>query len=256
MSGSGATARSIEHGPGVVPYARVHADERADRVDWYHTLELAPGHVVEGMFDMRPHVHRMGLPERMDGLRALDVGTFDGFWAFEMERRGAEVVALDIDSLAELDYPPRRRPATFSEEPRGEGFRIAKEALGSRVERVACNIYDARPEELGTFDVVLCGLLLVHLRDQLRALERMAGLCRGRFFSMEPYDPLLDLLPMPVWRYKADRDKDYVFWEPGSRGWKRLIWSAGFEGVERLARFRLPSERGFSVRCVAHRASV
>jgi tRNA (mo5U34)-methyltransferase len=234
----------------------VNAAERARDIDWYHTLELAPGVVVEGMFDMRPHVHRMGLPERMDGLRALDVGTFDGFWAFEMERRGAEVVALDLRTVADLHYPPRRRPASFPEEPRGQGFALAKEMLGSSVERVECSVYDARPEELGTFDVVLCGLLLVHLRDQLLALERMAALCGGRFHSMEPYDPLLDLAPLPLWRYKADRDKDYVFWEPGSRGWKRLIWSAGFERVERVARFRLPSERGFSVRCVAHRAGV
>jgi tRNA (mo5U34)-methyltransferase len=228
--------------------------ERARERDWYHTLELAPGQVVEGMFDMRPYVPHFGLPERMDGLRALDVGTFDGFWAFEMERRGAEVVALDVDSVAELDYPARRRPASFATEPRGGGFAIAKEALGSRVERVACSIYDARPEDLGTFDVVLCGLVLIHLRDQVLALERIAGLCRDRFYSMEAYDPLLDLLPFPAARYKADRDKDYVFWEPGSRGWRRLIWSAGFDSVERVRRFRLPSERGFAIRVVVHHA--
>jgi hypothetical protein len=127
--------------------------------------------------------------------------------------------------------------------------------LGSNVERVERSIYDAAPEELGTFDVVHCGLLLIHLRDQLLALERMAALCSGRFFSMEAYDPLLDLVPLPLWRYKADRDKDYVFWEPGARGWKRLIWSAGFDSVERLGRFRVRSERGFSIRCVAHRAA-
>ena len=44
--------------------------------------------MTEGMFDLRPVVDRYGLPARMDGMRALDVGTWDGFWAFEMERRG------------------------------------------------------------------------------------------------------------------------------------------------------------------------
>jgi tRNA (mo5U34)-methyltransferase len=73
------------------------AGELAERVrsqGWYHTLELAPGVVTEGMFDLRRYVSRYGLPERMDGMRALDGGTWDGFWAFEIERRGAEVVAL------------------------------------------------------------------------------------------------------------------------------------------------------------------
>jgi tRNA (mo5U34)-methyltransferase len=226
--------------------------EQARARDWYHTIELAPGVVTDGMFDMRPHVHRFELPERMDGMRALDVGTFDGFWAFEMERRGAEVVALDLDSEADLDHPPRRRPTSFG--PRGETFEIARAALGSSAERVACSIYDARPEELGSFDLVLCGLVLIHLRDQLLALERIAGLCRGTFVSVEAYDPAMDLLPFAASRFKADRDADVVFWEPGSRTWKRMIWTAGFDTVERRGRFKLPSQRDFSVRCVTHHA--
>jgi tRNA (mo5U34)-methyltransferase len=226
--------------------------EKARARSWYHTFELAPGVVVEGMFDMRPYVERYGLPERMDGMRALDVGTFDGFWAFEMERRGADVVALDVESTADLDHPPRRRPAGFS--PRGENFELAREILGSRVERVQGSIYSATPEQLGEFDLVLCGLVLIHLRDQLLALERIAALCRGTFVSVEPYDPLMDLLPFAASRFKADRDADVVFWEPGSRTWRRLIWSAGFDRVERRARFRLPSTCGFSVRCVTHHA--
>ncbi len=41
-------------------------------------------------------------------MRALDVATFDGFWAFEMERRGAsEIVAIDLDCADKLDLPPR-----------------------------------------------------------------------------------------------------------------------------------------------------
>jgi 2-polyprenyl-3-methyl-5-hydroxy-6-metoxy-1,4-benzoquinol methylase len=230
--------------------------DKARARDWYHTIELAPGEVMEGMFDMRPYVEHYSLPERMDGMRALDVGTFDGFWAFEMERRGAEVVALDLDSEADIDFPPRRRPDPSQAKRRGEGFEIARELLGSNVERIGGSIYDATPEKLGgQFDLVLCGLVLIHLRDQVLALERIAGLCRGTFISVEAYDPVMDLLPFTASRYKADRDADVVFWEPGSRTWKRLIWSAGFDRVERRGRFKLPSTRGFSVRCVVHHAS-
>ena len=48
---------------------------------------------------------------------------------------------------------------------------------GSQVERVDMSIYDATPEELGTFDLVFCGSVVIHLRDQLGALERIAALC-------------------------------------------------------------------------------
>ena len=62
--------------------------ERAREQTWYHTLELPGGDVTPGIFDLRPYVARYGIPERLDGMRALEVGTWDGFWAFELERRG------------------------------------------------------------------------------------------------------------------------------------------------------------------------
>ncbi|MEK6227878.1 MAG: hypothetical protein AABM31_00955 [Actinomycetota bacterium] len=140
----------------------------AKELDWYHSLELAPGYVTPGMFDLRDQVDQYRLPARLDGLRALDGGAWDGFWAFEMERRGAEVVALDLDDERELDWPANRRPATYPETLRGAGFALAKEVFGSKVERVNRSIYDALPEDLGTFDLVFCGSVLIHLRDQPR----------------------------------------------------------------------------------------
>jgi tRNA (mo5U34)-methyltransferase len=226
------------------------AEQARRRRDWYHTLELGPDLVTDGWFDLRPYVDRYGLPERMDGVRALEVGTWDGFWAFEMERRGADVVALDLDDERELDWPPRRRPETFSEEPRGAGFRLAKEVLGSRVERVVRSIYHATPEELGTFDLVFCGSVLIHLRDQLLALERIAGLCDGTFISAEEYDRLSGLAPFPVTRYRADRESAVVFWQPSVRTWKRMLWTAGFDRVEERGRFKMRAREGWSVRHV------
>jgi tRNA (mo5U34)-methyltransferase len=227
---------------------------RVSDIGWYHTIELGDGQVTEGMFDLRGYIDRYGLPERMDGLRALDVGTWDGFWAFEMERRGAEVVALDLDDEADLDWPPRRRPAEFSARPRGDGFRLAREILGSRVERINCSIYDARPEDLGTFDVVFCGSVIMHLRDQLLALERIAGLCRDTFLSVEEYDRWASLLPWPATRYMADRDKAVLFWLPNVRAWRGMLSTAGFDSVQQRGRFTVRARAGWSVPHVAFTA--
>jgi tRNA (mo5U34)-methyltransferase len=232
----------------------VQALERAKDIGWYHTLELAPGHVTQGMFDLRNQVAHYGLPDRLDGMRALDVGTWDGFWAFELERRGAEVVSLDLDDERELDWPPRRRPAKYSETPRGDGFRIAKEIYGSKVERVVLSIYDATPEEIGTFDLVFCGSVLIHLRDQLLALERIANLCTGTFISAEEYDRRAQLVPFPVSRYLADRDRAVVFWLPSIRTWKRMLWTAGFDRVEQHGKFKLKATGGWNVPHVVHHA--
>jgi tRNA (mo5U34)-methyltransferase len=232
----------------------VQALERAKEIGWYHTLELGDGYTTPGMFDLRPVIDRYGLPDRLDGKRVLDVGTWDGFWAFEMERRGAEVVALDIDDERDLDYPPRRRPKTFPEGPRGEGFRIAHEVLGSKVERVNLNIYNATPEEIGTFDLVFCGSVLIHVRDQLLALERIAGLCADTFISAEEYDRRAQLVPFPVSRYLADRDRAVVFWLPSARTWNRMLWTAGFDRVEEKGRFKLTATGGWKVPHVVHHA--
>jgi tRNA (mo5U34)-methyltransferase len=223
--------------------------QRAREMSWYHTLEL-PGFETHGIFDLRPYVKEYGLPADMRGMRVLEVGTWDGFWAFEMERRGATVVALDLDDEAALDWPARRRPATFPDVQRGQGFAVAKELLGSRAERVVMSIYDATPEELGTFDLVFCGSVLIHLRDQVLALERIAALCTGTFVSAEEYEPRLNLLPWPVSRSYVRRDSAVVYWMPNVRCWKELIWAAGFDRVEERGRFRMEATAGYDVRHV------
>jgi SAM-dependent methyltransferase len=226
--------------------------ERAGQIDWYHTLELAPGVVTPGLFDLRDIVGRYGLPGDMTGMRALDVGTWDGFWAFEMERRGARVTAIDIDDQRDLDWPANRRPDSFPDTPRGAGFHLAKEALGSGVERVNRSIYDAFPEDLGTFDVVFCGSVLMHLRDQVLALERIAGLCSGTFISAEEYSRMLSLVPMSLSRFRAPREASVVFWEPNVRTWRRMMETAAFDEVKEIGRFKMTAREGWSVHHVVH----
>ena len=226
--------------------------ERAREVSWYHTLELAPGEVTPGVVDLRPHVEKVGLPARMDGLRALDVGTFDGFWAFEMERRGAEVVAIDVDADEALDRPPGQEGTRF--DPRGPGFQLASEALGSNVVRHDLSVYEATPERLGVFDLVFCGSVLIHLRDQVLALTRLAELCGGSLIAVEAYHRRLALLPFALAHFRALRPGAPVFWEPNVRAWRRMIEAAGFAEVRAGARFTIRSREGWSVPHVVLRA--
>jgi SAM-dependent methyltransferase len=212
--------------------------ERLDDIGWYHTQELGPGLVTPGMFDLRPFVSHYGLPDDLTGKRALDIGTFEGFWAFELERRGAEVTAIDVDRIQDLDWPPRLRPDT--DDRRGEGFELAKAALGSSVERVGVSVYDATPELLGgRFDLVFCGSVLIHLRDPMLALERMAGLCSGRLVLAEEYSRKLELLPfLNAAEYRGDSPWS-TWWRPSSRAWLAMVRTAGFEGAQRHSRFNM-----------------
>src|SRR5581483_2882782 len=143
---------------------------------WYHTLDLGPGLQTPGWFDLRGVVDAAGMPASLAGKRCLDVATFDGFWAFEMEKRGAaSVVGIDLIDPHLWDWPVSR-PADAVEgiaarKGLGDGFLLAKEPLDSKVERRAMSVYDLNPSEVGMFDFVYVGSLLLHLRDPVRALE-------------------------------------------------------------------------------------
>jgi tRNA (mo5U34)-methyltransferase len=227
--------------------------ERVRALDpWYHTLDLGGGVLTEGMFDLRPFVDRYGLPD-VSGRRVLDVGTFDGFWAFELERRGATVTSVDLDRIQQLDWPPRLRPA--HDATRGETFRVASEALGSSVERIGCSIYEATPERLGgTFDLVFCGSVLIHLRDPMLALERMAALCSGGLILAEEYSRRL--APFPFVRgaeFRGDSPWS-TWWIPTIGTWLRMAYTAGFEDVTRHGTFNMTfrSRRGGVPHVVIH----
>jgi tRNA (mo5U34)-methyltransferase len=225
---------------------------RLGEFDWYHTQELAPGVVTPGLFDHRPYVHRYGIPADLSGKRVLEVGTFEGFWAFELERRGAEVTAIDLDRMQELDWPPRLRPSEDGR--RGEGFEIAKEAFGSNVERVGLSVYDATPERLGgQFDLVFIGSVLIHLRDPMLALERLAGLCRGELILCEEYSRLLGLIPLQLALFRAEAAW-MVWWLPSVRTWLGMVGAAGFEDVREHDRFllRFRARRGGVRHVVIH----
>lgn len=201
---------------------------------WYHTIELPDGATTPGWFDLRGVVGRLPWPE-VAGKRCLDVGTYDGFYAFELERRGAaEVIATDIPDHREWDLAPAGREragaalAAASGE-KGRGFALAREALGSRVQRELVSVYDLHPEQHGEFDVVVCGSLLLHLQDPVRALESIRRVCRGMLLSVEEVSlPLSVLAPrraLADMRFSATPTQ---WWVTNAVGHRRLLESAGF----------------------------
>jgi tRNA (mo5U34)-methyltransferase len=151
----------------------------------------------------------MPWPASLAGLRCLDVGTMDGFWAFELERRGArEVVAIDLADPERQDSPvaERRRGPSQSQVFRGGTFRLAAELLGSRAQYRDLSVYDLDPHEVGEFDLIVMGYVLQMLRDPLRALEAVRRVCRGHLILLDTVSRPLSLVPSPLARLDARRD--------------------------------------------------
>jgi tRNA (mo5U34)-methyltransferase len=215
---------------------------------WYHTIEFPDGSVTPGFFDTRESPRFVPWPGSLHGKRCLDVGTFDGFWAFEMERRGGNVVALDLDDPDALDWPfdskligPGRVREWQAE--RGPGFLESSAAVGSNAERIDQSVYDLDPDRNGTFDVVLCGDLLLHLRDPVRAIEAMRSVCAGCLLLVESIDHSLELLAprIPAARLELGFDQ---WWRVNSAGLAGLAKKAGFRVEAVGPRYLVPFGRG------------
>jgi len=218
---------------------------------WYHTLELAPGILTPGYVDLRGVAGKV-LPDDLNGKRALDAGTFDGFWAFELEKRGAEVVAIDIESVGEGQLIPTKRAhmERVTQEldiQLGRGFQIARELLGSRARRVVCDVVDLSPEAIGgPVDVAFMGALLVHLRDPVAALERIRESLRpgGELYQLEPISPWLSMLhPRRPVAHLQTLGTDFNWWLANRAALSAWLRTAGFVDVRRLGMHRPPERK-------------
>jgi tRNA (mo5U34)-methyltransferase len=219
-----------------------------DAVQWYHSIELAPGEVTPGWFDLRSIADRLPWPD-LRGKRCLDVGTFDGFWAFEMERRGAaEVHAVDVIDPYRWDWPADRPDdvvaALAARKHGGNGFEMARAALGSAVTREERSVYELSPDAMGTFDVVYVGSLLLHLRDPVGALMAARSVCTGELLLLDAIDPLLTRLfgRLPIASLDG-RGRPWWWW-PNLAALVRMAEAAGLELVRPPIRLRMPPGNG------------
>jgi len=132
----------------------------ADRT-CYHKYEIEPGFFTPGQFlELEPALclNELGVPQNLAGLRALDIGAWDGPFTFELERRGAQVTAVDI------------------QDPDVTIFNAVKEIKKSPATYVRGSVYDALPQDLGLFDIVLFVGVYYHLTSPALALQRIRKL--------------------------------------------------------------------------------
>jgi tRNA (mo5U34)-methyltransferase len=213
---------------------------------WYHTIELPDGSTTPGMYDHRPLVPHYGLPDDLTGKRALDIGSADGFWAFELERRGAEVTSLDVTTFAETDFPRALRHIYTEhplELPFRRGMEIARRRLDSSVKLVNQPVYDLDPDAIGTFDLVHAGDILLHLRDPALALQRIRDVTSGECLIADLFDPTLDGLGAGggLSRFLGGWS-DATWWSPALSTLTQMVADAGFDDVEVVTTYNLPPE--------------
>jgi tRNA (mo5U34)-methyltransferase len=187
------------------------------RSDWFHSLDVGDGIVTPGAVPV-VYEHQLlkaiQLPQRLDGLRVLDIGTYDGLYAFECERRGAaEVVAIDINPID------------------CRCFKVARDVLESKVVYHHMSVYELDEQILGgQFDLVLFPGVFYHLRHILMSFDNIwkilkpqgtvlveTHICDNHFVlgdgtvtTLKAIDPRL--VQVPLFRFYRTNELNSVDW--------------------------------------------
>jgi tRNA (mo5U34)-methyltransferase len=131
----------------------------------------------------------------------------------------------------------------------GAGMRVARELLDSSVQLEQVSVYDLDPDSTGTFDVVVCGSLLLHLRDPLRALAAVRSVCNGLFLCTNQVELWLTLAHPRRPLFRLDGTSGATQWWLANRaGNRQLLRAAGFELLGESRLYSEPFGKGYARR--------
>jgi tRNA (mo5U34)-methyltransferase len=190
---------------------------------WFHQIEILPGLWTRDVSPMpgpqpRNHPHdrweafARHLPADMTGMRVLDAGCADGYFAIEVAKRGANVLA--VDAAGKMI----------------ERLRWAAKTLGlSKLDARVGRLEDLPTKE--RFDTVLCLALLYHLKHPFLGLEILAKVTDSLYLETTTHpgsEPFLWLKPPQPGAH------DQPKWFPTVSCVEEMLRWAGFREIERL----------------------
>jgi len=128
---------------------------------WWHTIRfgdaITPGETAE-----RTHVWKiMAFPQSLIGKSVLDIGSWDGYYSFEAERRGA-------DNVVAVEFNPSH----------ARGFKVGKRIIGSDVDYFILDAHEVDCIRMN-FDVINWMGNYYHLREPIPTLEKIYSKLRS-----------------------------------------------------------------------------
>jgi tRNA (mo5U34)-methyltransferase len=210
----------------------------ADLGPWFHNLHLpdgletCPEHWAGDFPRWKWLEFEAHIPSDMTGWRVLDVGCNAGFYSFELGRRGADVLGIDIDP----HYLAQARWAA-------ERFGLPS------VRFECCPIYELDATE--RFDLIVFMGVFYHLRYPLLALDLLARL-RPRLMVFQTLTQgaseacpeagedcdfsTRDRLARPDWPHLAFVETTFCgdptnWWVPNRAGVAGMLRAAGFDVI-------------------------
>jgi tRNA (mo5U34)-methyltransferase len=195
---------------------------------WHHAFEIFPGLIAHGTYQPAFLLEKTRLPADLTGMRVLDIGSCDGFFALQLARRGARVVAIDYRSK------------------RAHGYHVMEQLNLVEIEYHQMNIYELAEKPLGEFDIVLFLGVLYHLPDMIRALQMIRARCRGTLFVGTHSENDFCRSVAAARHYRGNTlAKDHTnFWAPNGLCVLDMPYDTGFDVAREEALGATPVRRG------------
>jgi tRNA (mo5U34)-methyltransferase len=222
---------------------------------WWHSIDLGNGVTTPGSKTaeaLRAEWAAIDPPE-LRGKTVLDIGGWDGYFAFEAERRGAARVAVLDHYVWSLDLPRQQaywrecnaagvQPESYEQTefwqphalPGKAGFDTARSALASDVQAIVADFAHDDLSSVGSWDVVLFLGVLYHLKDPFGALSRLRGLTDQLAVIETHAVEVPGQEDVPLWHFylgaqlNADSSN---WWAPNMAALRAMLTAAGFGEV-------------------------
>jgi tRNA (mo5U34)-methyltransferase len=209
--------------------ARIHTPAEAllayPPATWFHSCVLSDGTTicapVKGLDVLKKEFDAFLNGIDIKGRSVLDIGSFDGAFAFEAKRRGAaRVLATDYWAWTYLGHRVLER------------FLYVRRDAKTDVEYRVIDVPDISVSSVGQFDIVMFLGVFYHLREPITILDHL-GLITRNCLILETYLDLQDV-PYPAMRHypgsEAANDST-TWWGPNRACVEALLKHAGFREI-------------------------
>jgi O-methyltransferase len=205
---------------------------------FYHTMDLPGYGLINGDWDLRHGVDDYLGNVTFAGKRVLEIGPASGFLTFEMEKRGAEVVSVEVTAEHSWDFVPY--PAAKLEEifdPRRtvmqrlkNSYWFSHAAHRSKARVYYGNVYDL-PASLGEFEIAVMGSVLLHCRDPLRIVEQCAKKANSLIIA-DKFHPELEGAPICRLAPTPENFLWHTWWHFSTQFFTQFLAVMGFTPTE------------------------
>lgn len=197
--------------------------EQAAKIRWFHSMDFGEFKVEGGrkLATVQSDADTIFTKAPVTGKTVLDIGSWDGFFAFEAHRRGAaRVLATDYYMWITRD--------------RKNGFDFAKRILNAPIEERVVDAMNISPETVGgRFDVVLLLGVLYHLQHPLLGLQKAAAVTRECLVVETHIDAIESERPAMTYYPRGELAGDNTnWWGPNRACVEAMLGTCGFPRVE------------------------